>query len=200
MTRKESQQKYFLSHREELSRRRRDRRAALNNHIGYELTKDGWRKSKLPKLAIQAYRNNWAAEKRRREGVKPRKWLTEGERKQARREKEKLKRNDGSSFKLKQNLKCLIRNSLRAFHHKKQSKTSELLGCSIEHLRVWLTFYFQIGMTWKNYGSAWHIDHIRPCASFDFSDVNQQKECFHYTNLQPLFAVDNIKKGAKYYA
>jgi len=53
-------------------------------------------------------------------------------------------------------------------------------------------------MTWSNYGKGWHIDHIKPCASFDLSNPEQQKICFHYTNLQPLWAIDNIKKGAKF--
>ena len=51
-------------------------------------------------------------------------------------------------------------------------------------------------MTRDNYG-MWHVDHIIPCASFDFSDPKQQELCFHYTNLQPLWAEDNLKKGAK---
>jgi len=53
-------------------------------------------------------------------------------------------------------------------------------------------------MSWDNYGSYWHIDHIRPCASFDLTDPEQQKDCFDFTNLQPLEAKENIRKGAKY--
>ena len=54
-------------------------------------------------------------------------------------------------------------------------------------------------MSWDNYGThGWHIDHIRPCASFDLSDEEQQKICFHYTNLQPLWAEDNLKKSKKW--
>jgi hypothetical protein len=52
-------------------------------------------------------------------------------------------------------------------------------------------------MTRENHG-LWHVDHIRPCASFDLTDPEQQAICFHYTNLQPLWAIDNIKKGARY--
>jgi hypothetical protein len=52
-------------------------------------------------------------------------------------------------------------------------------------------------MTWENYGPVWHVDHIRPCVSFDFLDPAQQRACFHYTNLQPLFALENLKKGGR---
>jgi hypothetical protein len=55
---------------------------------------------------------------------------------------------------------------------------------------------FLEGMSWDNYGK-WHIDHIRPCSSFDLSDTEQQKICFNYKNLQPLWAEDNLRKGAK---
>ena len=74
-----------------------------------------------------------------------------------------------------------------------------LLGCSIEVARFHLECQFTKGMSWDNYGyNGWHIDHIRPCASFDLTDSEQQKQCFHYTNLQPLWAEDNLKKGDKY--
>ncbi len=51
-------------------------------------------------------------------------------------------------------------------------------------------------MTWDNYGK-WQIDHKIPCASFDLTDPEQQKSCFHFSNLQPLWAKDNNSKGAK---
>jgi hypothetical protein len=53
-------------------------------------------------------------------------------------------------------------------------------------------------MSWENHGE-WHIDHIRPCASFsDLTQLEQQKQCCHYTNLQPLWAIDNILKSDKW--
>lgn len=79
----------------------------------------------------------------------------------------------------------------------KSQKTIELVGCSIAYLNTWLELQFQPGMSWDNYGQ-WHIDHIRPCASFDLSDPANQRACFHYTNLQPLWATDNHRKGAKW--
>jgi len=74
----------------------------------------------------------------------------------------------------------------------------KLVGCSIDFLKQHLENKFKPGMSWKNYGK-WHIDHIRPCASFDLRKPAEQKKCFHYSNLQPLWAKENLVKG-KFYA
>ena len=74
----------------------------------------------------------------------------------------------------------------------------ELTGCSKDELFKYLESKFIEDMTWDNYGK-WHIDHIRPCASFNLENSEEQIECFHYTNLQPLWAKDNISKGSKYF-
>lgn len=82
---------------------------------------------------------------------------------------------------------------------RKAAHSIELIGCDREHLRAHLERQFAEGMTWDNYGKkGWHIDHIKPCSSFDFGDPAQQKECFHYSNLQPLWAQDNLAKGDIY--
>ncbi|WP_238908109.1 hypothetical protein [Achromobacter ruhlandii] len=73
------------------------------------------------------------------------------------------------------------------------------LGYSLEDLRAHLERRFQQGMTWENYGK-WHIDHIRPCASFDLTDAQQFAECWSLENLQPLWAAENVRKGARYVA
>ena len=91
----------------------------------------------------------------------------------------------------------LLRRRVYGFVKNKKFKTMELLGCSIKKLWEHLESKFQPGMTKENHGK-WHIDHIKPCISFDLTDPEQQKICFHYTNLQPLWAEDNLKKGAKY--
>jgi len=77
------------------------------------------------------------------------------------------------------------------------SGTFALVGCSAEQLRDHLLKRFLPGMSFENYGE-WHVDHIRPCASFDLNDPEQLKTCFNWRNLQPLWAVDNIRKGASY--
>jgi hypothetical protein len=95
-----------------------------------------------------------------------------------------------------------IKNRLRARFHEvlkgkaKSGSILDLLGCTPEQLRAHLERQFRPGMSWANAGE-WHVDHIRPCASFDLTDPAQQRVCFHYTNLQPLWAVDNLKKGAR---
>ena len=80
----------------------------------------------------------------------------------------------------------------------KSINTEQLVGCNKEELKKYLERQFKLGMTWDNYGiKGWHVDHIIPCASFDFNCPVQQLACCHYSNLQPLWAKDNIKKGKK---
>ena len=75
----------------------------------------------------------------------------------------------------------------------------DLVGCTQGELVQHIESQFTDGMTWGNYGrDGWHVDHIRPCSSFDLTDLDQQRRCFHYTNLQPLWAVDNLRKNDKW--
>ena len=78
----------------------------------------------------------------------------------------------------------------------KFDSTMKLTGISLDELKKHIESKFQDGMSWDNYG-VWHVDHIIPCAQFDLSDPEQQKICFHYTNLQPMWAKDNMRKGAR---
>jgi hypothetical protein len=80
----------------------------------------------------------------------------------------------------------------------KRSKTLNLLGCSLKEFVSHIEAQFKPGMSWANYGkNGWWIDHIKPCAKFDLSDPVQQFQCFHYSNLQPLWWRDNIVKSDK---
>ena len=81
----------------------------------------------------------------------------------------------------------------------KSAKAITLIGCSFPELRQYLEKQFKEGMSWGNYGiNGWHIDHLRPCASFDLSKPEEQQKCFHYTNLQPMWASENFSKSDKY--
>lgn len=99
-------------------------------------------------------------------------------------------------YKIRRYLSSRLARAVRVCQANKKYSTLNLIGCEIDFLMDYLSKKFTQGMSWTNYGK-WHIDHIKPCASFNMLDPQQQKECFHYTNLQPLWAEDNMKKGVK---
>jgi hypothetical protein len=97
------------------------------------------------------------------------------------------------SFRLKACLRsrviCVLKERI------KSAPTMKLLGVkNIEFVWNHLEKSFKPGMTRENHGK-WHIDHIKPCSSFDLTKPSEQRECFHYTNLQPLWASENLSKG-----
>ena len=105
------------------------------------------------------------------------------------------RRSTDPLYRVVEALRKRVREAVKG--HCKSARTLQLLGCSVERLREHISKQFKPGMSWENYGK-WHIDHIRPCASFNLASGAQQRQCFHYTNLQPLWALENILKGAKW--
>jgi hypothetical protein len=112
-------------------------------------------------------------------------------------EYEKKRKLIDPEFKIVKTLRSRLGNAIRRQNSIKNNTTIELLGCSVSFLKGYLEAKFKEGMTWGNHGE-WHIDHIKPCASFNLLDEEEQKKCFHYTNLQPLWASENLSKGCKY--
>jgi hypothetical protein len=114
----------------------------------------------------------------------------------------KLKRQTNIQWKLKANLRSRYLDALKRHTSggkvNKHHSAIELIGCSIEFYKQYLEQQFKPDMTWKNHGTLWEIDHIKPCAVFDLIDSKQQQECFHYSNTQPLYYSDNRSKGDKY--
>lgn len=104
------------------------------------------------------------------------------------------RRKTDVNFQISCNLRSRMNRALR--NNQKSGHLLEILGCSIPELKTYLENQFLKGMTWKNYGQ-WHIDHKIPCSIFDMSNPIEQKQCFHYTNLQPLWAEENFKKSDK---
>lgn len=98
---------------------------------------------------------------------------------------------------LKNALRCASKRIAYYSGAKKRFPTIKFLGCSFAHAKQHIESQFKDGMNWGNFGE-WHIDHIRPLASFDLTDATQQLMAGHYTNLQPLWAAENMSKGAKY--
>lgn len=97
-------------------------------------------------------------------------------------------------FATKYRLRCRISEVIRAKGYSKTSKTNKMLGCDWSHLKVHLESKFADGMSWEN-RNLWHIDHVIPLASA--KSVEEVVKLCHYTNLQPLWAKDNLSKGAK---
>ena len=110
----------------------------------------------------------------------------------------KIKRKNDIKFKLTDNLRRRLNKAIE--RNSKNTSMIKLLGCSISQLKQHLERQFKPEMGWKNYGLyGWHIDHIRPCCKFDLTKLSEQKKCFHYSNLQPLWAKENLSKGRSKY-
>lgn len=111
---------------------------------------------------------------------------------------EKDRKSRDPLYKARINLRNRLRLAIISANAIKSDSSYELLGCTNEELKIYLEALFKEGMTWDNYGrKGWHIDHIIPCCSFDLTQPEQQRKCFHYTNLQPLWWYENCKKGGK---
>ncbi len=95
---------------------------------------------------------------------------------------------------LKQLMRSRVYQALKRCSNPKTKRTMEYVGCDVETLREHLEKQFLPGMTWENKGK-WHIDHRKPCAVFDLNKEEERHQCFHYTNLQPMWASDNISKS-----
>ena len=109
--------------------------------------------------------------------------------------KNKLK-ND-INYRLACNLRSRLNYAIR--NNQKIGSAVKDLGCSIDVFKGYFETLFTPGMNWDNYGiNGWHIDHIKPLALFDLTDREQFLKAVHYSNLQPMWAEDNLKKGKKY--
>lgn len=118
------------------------------------------------------------------------------ENKERRNKKLKHKRDTDSNFKFACVIRSQIHNALENCGIIKSETTENLIGITLEKCKEYLELQFLPGMTWENNTrNGWHIDHIIPCASFDLSDLEQQKKCFHYTNLTPRWATTAIAKA-----
>ena len=110
------------------------------------------------------------------------------------------RRKNDPQFKLINNLRTRLAHLIsRNPKIIKNEKTRELIGCSVEELKLYIEKKFLVGMSWDNYNyETWHIDHIKPLSLAKNMDDIIRLKLMHYTNLQPLWAKDNIKKSNKY--
>lgn len=130
---------------------------------------------------------NYTYSKKSRENLKKKPEFIE-----KRRQYYKDKRNSDPLYKMSSNFRTLVAAYFNRGGYKKRNKLNEILGCDFDFLKKHLENQFTDGMNWDNYGK-WHIDHIIPVSSakseYDLKMLN------HYSNLQPLWAIDNQKKG-----
>jgi hypothetical protein len=169
----EKKKEYYQEHKDELKIKRINRRDQLLK------SKKEWRIKNKDKIKAQSiiYRQTHKAERRLRENNR---------------------RKNDPCFKMKCVLSRRLRDALKCQGLSKNGiKTMELVGCSIDFFKKHIESQFDSKMTWDNYGLyGWHVDHIIPCACFDLTDPTEQKQCFHYTNLRPLWGAENIKKNS----
>lgn len=106
------------------------------------------------------------------------------------------KRRFDVSYKISVSLRSRLREAI--YSNQKSGSAIRDLGCSVPELKVYLEKQFKPGMTWSNWNfHGWHIDHITPLSAFDLSNREQFIRACHYTNLQPLWAKENLSKGKK---
>lgn len=114
---------------------------------------------------------------------------------------EVLRRKNNIDVRILHNLRTRVGYALKGA--RKSQHTIDLVGCAIYDLKIYLEKQFKPNMSWENYGQGmgkWNIDHITPCSVFNMIDPVEQKQCFHFSNLQPLWergAGGNLSKNDK---
>jgi hypothetical protein len=138
-------------------------------------------------------KKNWYKNNKKRCLEKVKKWRIENKLKIS--ERRKYRRHNDISY----NLLCNLRGRMKKLLNGKckSKKTLELIGIpNKEFIKKYIESKFKPGMSWEKRHLI-HIDHIIPCSSFDLTKPEEQAQCFHYTNLQPLWASENLAKGSK---
>ena len=100
-------------------------------------------------------------------------------------------------FKLERRLRCRIYQAFKAQSNEKTNRTWKYIDCSPNYFKKWIIFQLYDNMTLENYGNYWHIDHVKPCSSFDLSKAEEVNECFSWKNLRPYRSEKNLQKNNK---
>jgi hypothetical protein len=112
--------------------------------------------------------------------------------KKKRNEKDKLRKRTDIVFRLISNVRSQVHKILTEY---KNNSTYELLGCNKEQLKYWLEYQFNEKLSWDNYGTYWHVDHVIPLVFFDLINSKEQFIAFNWSNLKPLPATENLSKN-----
>lgn len=115
-------------------------------------------------------------------------------------ERTKARKATDPAYKMLITLRKRLSGCLKQAKANKVTNTLDLLGCSMAYFMKFMEKKFQPGMTWKNHGfgkDKWHVEHREPCDSFNMLDEMDQRWCFHYSNLQPMWQPENLRKSKK---
>ena len=150
------------------------------------------------KETLKEYRTNWKKSNKERikEQGKVYRKLNKTKITKDKQAYSKIKYKTDIQYRLKSSLRSRLRMAIKK--DLKSGSAVRDLGCSISEFKLYIESKFQPGMSWDNWGQyGWHIDHIKPIASFNLTDRQQFLEVCHYTNLQPLWWQDNLVKSDK---
>jgi hypothetical protein len=185
-----------------------------NNRAPTHLTeeeKEAWRLKNVRATALRFYHRNsekvltyqkdryYSTPSVRRNRIDAaRKWNVENvDRVNEKRRISAAKQREDPQFRTMATIRTRISNAMRAGSNRPGSAIRDM-GCTFQELRIHLEGQFTEGMIWENYGRyGWHIDHVIPLDGFDLQDREQFLTAVNFKNLQPLWAVDNLKKGSK---
>ena len=184
---KKSKERY-LKNKEIVSKQRKEY-YLINKERVKEKSKEWYSKNKEKR---NKKAKEWILKNKEKHRQLMKKWFSKN--KEYIREKNRKRRKTDSTFRMISNIRRRILLALKGKN--KSNNTMKLLGADFEQVWKHLELTFKPGMTRENHG-LWHIDHIIPCASFDLSKPEEQAKCFHYTNLQALWAHENLSKGNK---
>lgn len=167
-----------------------------NTSDKYKNYQKKWRKSENGKACFKAAKKRYRSSKKGKETERT--YRKSAKAKAIQKRYVKIQMQTNIQFRLRRNLRIRLCHILK--DRQKIVSSIKDLGCSVDQLKLYLESQFQLGMTWNNYGNKkgqWSIDHIIPLANVDLTNREELLKACHYTNLQPLWAIDNLKKSNK---
>lgn len=193
---REYYKQYSKKRREQPKRIEYEKEWYKKNIDNHKKTNKKWREQNKEHVALKA--KEYREKNLDKEKARIKKWQIENKEriKKVRNVTVKKRYKEDLDFKIKEVLKSHLRRALQG--RSKESSVFKLLGCSLKEFKNHIESKFKKGMNWDNHGPiGWHIDHIKPLSRYDLTKKINQKKLFHYTNLQPLWWIDNIRKSNK---
>jgi hypothetical protein len=193
----EQKRKYYEENKEKVAERRRKYKAENKEKVVEQKRK--YNAENKEKRAEQ--RRKYYAENKEKEAERNRKYQRKynAESKEKRAEQRRKRRASDPTYRLMESARCVINHSLKSASVSKTCSSFKLLGCTGKFYREYLLNHptaKRLGFTMENYGTIWHVDHIKPLASFNLESEFQQRQAFNYKNCRPMLATENMSKGS----